>query len=105
MSAAPIITRLPVTNVYLDNYLGKNISEICPNSYNSPSFNHCAHFVNHVLNLNFGYTCALATGKDSGVNLRVHELFGRCPVVGAWKDSTADPCICFVIAPCEVDVK
>jgi hypothetical protein len=54
----------------LDSYLGRHIDEICPTHYEAA--NHCAHFVSHVLNLKFGYTCG------SGRNVRVHEVFSSC---------------------------
>jgi hypothetical protein len=64
-----------LTTLLLDSYLGRHISAICPNGYTADSNNHCAHFVNHVLHLSFGYTCK----KHIGANLRVHETFARCP--------------------------
>lgn len=68
-----------VTQILLDSWLGKGISEICANKYNKSSDNHCAHFVSHVLALSFGYTCKSQTGgKNTGANLRVHEVFARC---------------------------
>lgn len=56
----------------LNSYLGKNIKDICLYGFTDDAKNHCAHFVSHVLNLDFGYTCK---GK---ANLRVHEIFQRC---------------------------
>lgn len=67
----------------LNSYLGKHISDICLNEYTKDSDNHCAHFVSHVLTLNFGLTC-MSMGKKkiaTGANLRVHEVFARCPSV------------------------
>jgi len=62
----------------LDSYIGHSISEICPHRYERNEDNHCAHFVSHTLQLDFGYTCAGARGRTGGANLRVHELFARC---------------------------
>lgn len=59
----------------LNSYVGKNIKDICMFGFTDDKKNHCAHFVSHVLNLDFGYTCG---GK---ANLRVHEIFQRCPHV------------------------
>ncbi|MEX0794497.1 MAG: hypothetical protein WD045_15285 [Pirellulaceae bacterium] len=68
-----------LTEILLNSYLGKNISEICLNGYDDKSENHCAHFVSHAANLDFGYTCRSHTGKkNQGANLRVHEVFARC---------------------------
>jgi hypothetical protein len=48
----------------------------------SDAENHCAHFVNHVLNLSFGATCRGQVGQAArhgpGANLRVHETFEEC---------------------------
>jgi hypothetical protein len=69
----------------LDSYLGQHISAICPNGYDADGDNHCAHFVSHVLQLDTGLTCAGMTRRPRGpgANLRVHELFERCPA--AWE--------------------
>lgn len=74
---------IPMISVpQLDSWLNKQISEICLNGYAKASDNHCAHFVSHVLSLNFGYTCQRHTGQQHpGANLRVHELFASCPSV------------------------
>lgn len=72
--------------VSLSSFEGKNISDICDSNFHDDSYNHCAHFVSHVLGLRFGYTCRSHTGIGSGANLRVHEVFGRCPSVGVWAD-------------------
>jgi hypothetical protein len=46
----------------LDAFVGKWIGDICPLGYDDDAFNHCAHFVSHVLKLNdatgIGLTCA-----------------------------------------------
>lgn len=68
-----------VTQKTLDSYLGHSIAEICPHGYDRDDDNHCAHFVAHALQLDFGYTCARAQRRaGEGANLRVHELFARC---------------------------
>lgn len=71
----------------LAKYEGKGIAEICSNGLTNDADNHCAHFVNHVLSLDFGYTCGMATGKKkASANIRVHETFARCLSVGKWSD-------------------
>ena len=71
-----------LTHGLLDSYLNKNISEICFNGYTNNADNHCAHFVCHVLGLNFGMTCDQLVSKRqrqySGANVRVHEVFAQC---------------------------
>jgi len=71
----------------LNSYLGKPIEEICLNGFISHKENHCAHFVSHVLDLDFGRTCTYLTrhqkkkGKTAGANVSVKEIFDRCAQV------------------------
>jgi len=75
----------------LDNALGKSISSICPNNFHDHASNHCAHFVSHILDLEFSYHCKeFKGGNHPGANIRVHEIFARCPLVGRFKDRPAD---------------
>lgn len=71
-----------LTTSLLDSYVGQHISAICLNGYADNGDNHCAHFVNHVLNLSFGVTCRGLVAKTAqrapGANVRVHETFDRC---------------------------
>jgi len=68
-----------ITQAALDSWLGKSMSDICPNGYDSTSLNHCAHFVAHAANMSFGYTCKMqAGGTGEAANLRVHEVFAQC---------------------------
>lgn len=46
-----------LSTTLLNSYLGKPIDDICLNGYINHDDNHCAHFVSHVLNLEFGATC------------------------------------------------
>ena len=41
----------------LQGNVGKSIGQICNNGFNSPSQNHCAHFVSHVLGIQLGTLC------------------------------------------------
>ena len=71
--------------VKLSTYEGKTIDEICGSNFVDTRDNHCAHFVSHVLELEFGYTCKEHTGQGvEGACLRVQELFSQCPSVGKW---------------------
>lgn len=76
-----------MANVSIDGYVSKTISDICRN-LNDGSLNHCAHFVSHVLGVQFGYTCSGQSGKrlSPAANIRVQELFARCPEVADWDD-------------------
>ncbi len=94
-----------LTASFLDqNYLGRHISSICPNGFDSDNKNHCAHFVSHVLNLSFGVTCrnlvAGANRNGAGGNVRVQEIFAQCPVVQEIVECTPDmKGLIFVSAP------
>lgn len=79
-----------ITKADLDAYLGKNIKDICQNHFDDASLNHCAHFVSHALRLSFSFNCGQMTGgTDPAANIRVHEVFARCPRVGKWGDADA----------------
>ena len=74
----------------LDAFVGEWIGDICPVGYDDDKFNHCAHFVSHVLKLNdalnLGPTCATTTlgrkkkyrDKGVGASVRVNDLFNAC---------------------------
>ncbi len=82
------LTTIPSTAT-LDSFLEKNISEICACDYENDSDNHCAHFVSHVMDFSFGFTCKGMTGKgEKGASIRVHELFAMCQEVGEWQFNT-----------------
>ena len=69
-----------ITQVQLDSWLDKSMSDICLNEYDNTAHNHCAHFVAHAVNLHFGYTCRQHVGgSHPGANLRVQEIFAQCP--------------------------
>jgi hypothetical protein len=83
--------RIP-SSVELDGYVNKHISKICTCSFDNDADNHCAHFVCHVLQLNFGQTCFGLTGKGdkkTAANVRVHEVFPKCLSVGKWDNKPA----------------
>ena len=78
-----------LTAAILNTYDGKSIGEICTYWYTLKTFNHCAHFVSHVLGIGdlIGKeTCArLTVPKDvrtknsiTGANVRVNEVFAMC---------------------------
>jgi hypothetical protein len=90
---------MPISASDLNAWLGKSIGGICGNSYANPNDNHCAHFVSHAMKYEFGYNCKVAgSGKAPGANIRVQELFARCPAVGAWtgRPASLNPCLVFV---------
>jgi hypothetical protein len=75
----------------LNQYVGKNVVDLCAFGFTNGSENHCAHFVSHVLQLEFGYTCA-----PGGRNIRVQEVFAKCPKVGKFDDRPSEACLVFV---------
>lgn len=88
----------------LDSYVGKDIADICSNRYGSSNINHCAHFVSHVLGLEFGMTCrqlvAQSRREAPGANVRVHEIFAECPEVQELLECpTTGAALIFVSAP------
>jgi hypothetical protein len=97
-------------NINMEQYLGNPISKVCKNGYHKDSDNHCAHFVSHVLGLRFGFKCRDMTGKGelaNAANIRVHEIFAKCPSVGKWNDrpEKLDPCLAFVTSASNVKLK
>lgn len=71
----------------LEETVSKTISDFCGNLYTGAETNHCAHFVSHYLNLQFGMNCRKLTGRNKeAANVRVHEVFAQCPQVG-WLES------------------
>lgn len=79
-----------ITAAQLDALLGQEITRICAVGYTNRADNHCAHFVSHVLGYQFGFTCrGMVAGTGTPASIRVHELFGRCPSVGAWMNKPA----------------
>jgi hypothetical protein len=88
-----------ITQQQLTSYLNKPIAQICPNHYDNAKDNHCAHFVAHVMGYQFGATCRMmGGGQQPGANIRVQEIFPRCPTVGAWaaRPSGLTPCLVFI---------
>jgi len=84
--------RIP-TAAEMDAYVNQHISQVCGCSFHNNNDNHCAHFVCHVTELNFGLTCFGMSGAGSqatSANIRVQEVFPRCRRVGAWADKPAD---------------
>lgn len=110
MSGSLALTRssLVVSESELTALEGKHIRDICPNGYDDDSHNHCAHFVSHVFDLTFGYTCKAATsGSGEAANLRVHEVFAQCPLVGPWDEMplVLICCLAFVTYKTGVNIK
>ena len=83
----------------LEGYLGKSIGEMCRNAFASAADNHCAHFASHALGFRFGTTCqVMGGGKHLGANIRVQEIFPKCPSVGVWslRPTSLTCCLVFI---------
>jgi hypothetical protein len=94
-------------HVRLHGLVRHQMREICPNGFHDSSLSHCAHFVSHVLGLDFGCTCGDLTGGSARAgNVRVHEIFAHCAVVGSWYeyDKRRD-CLIFVSRESAFDVR
>jgi hypothetical protein len=74
----------------METFLDQAIDHICDNDFVDPELNHCAHFVSHALGFRFAKNCSeLGSGHGTPANVRVHEIFARCPHVGRWEDRDA----------------
>jgi|SRR6188768_776954 len=101
--------RMPSTAIsreLLSGYQGLHISKICTAvAFVDDAQNHCAHFVNHVLGVSASLNCGQLRGRSGpSANIRVHETFALCPVVGNFKDRPAEPCLAFVVQRNMVDL-
>ena len=91
----------------LTGYLGKHIKDICTNKYVNDADNHCAHFVSHVMGYTFGLTCrVMGQAIGPGANLRVQEVFPKCPQVGTWasRPTSVTTCLAFITNPANVNL-
>ncbi len=74
----------------METFLGKKIDDLCENDFHDADANHCAHFVSHAMGFTFAFNCRqFGGGNKQPANIRVHEIFAKCPRVGRWED--ADP--------------
>ncbi len=88
----------PALRPALECLVGRQIAAVCDNGFCAATDAHCAHFVSHLLGLDFGCTCAELTGRHTGgANVRVQEIFARCERVGPWADrGDVGDCLIFV---------
>ena len=69
-----------LTAKHLNQYVGKNIKDICEFGFTSDEALHCAHFVSHVLNFRKGALCGSRKGKaPSGVCTSVQTILDAVP--------------------------
>ena len=84
----------------LHGYVGKSITDLCSNHYDTPSQSHCAHFVSHVLNIKLGTLCGDMAFKTrrTGASIRCNELFNLLNDRGRWEErqATVDGLLIFV---------
>ena len=75
----------------LEGHVGQDINKICTTKFTSPSENHCAHFVCHVLDINYGAVCGDMGWKTrgQGATIRVNELYNNLQYTGQWEHRPA----------------
>lgn len=78
-----------VTQAILDDYVGKEITDICEVGYDARGDNHCAHFVSHALELRHGFLCTgMKHGRpEQGASLRCNELYNALAQRGPWDEA------------------
>lgn len=75
-------------NENLNNVVGLPIERICKNKFHNHNENHCAHFVSHLIEFENSYNCKdYKGGSNKAANIRVHEVFANCPLVGKIEDA------------------
>ncbi|WP_293266689.1 hypothetical protein [Neptunomonas sp.] len=87
------------TKDLLEGAMGTHISTHCSQQMTADNLNHCAHFVSHIMGYQFGYQCGNQTQlPGEGANIRVQEIFARCPIVGVWSDKpkSLKTCLAFI---------
>ncbi len=81
---------LVVSQANLDNYVGKDISQICTTGLTGSQHNHCAHFVSHVEGFSFGLVCgdlgSSSATRHQGATIRVDAIYNQCPYRGLWRE-------------------
>jgi hypothetical protein len=87
----------------LNEYVGKDIKDICDTGYDAANINHCAQFVSHVLGIKVGMICGnmkYAT-KGKGASIRVNEIYNKCSEKGEWvkRPICTDFCLAFATLP------
>jgi hypothetical protein len=76
---------MTVSDQDLQKFLRKGIAAICPHKY--VGHNNCAHFVGHVLGLQLGILCNLASKKENGrASIRVNDIYNNLLITGLWVD-------------------
>ena len=74
---------MELTRPLLNSYLGMHIKDICLNQFDGNEYNHCAHFVGHVLRVGHGKTCRRMVHRShhliDGASILVDDLFDVSP--------------------------
>lgn len=84
----------------LDGYVGQHISQICTTGLTGNQHNHCAHFVSHLEDFNFGAVCgdlgSSAATRHQGATIRVNDVYNRCQSRGVWDDRPTPLIYCLI---------
>jgi hypothetical protein len=83
----------------LNEYVGKDIKDICDTGYDAANVNHCAHFVSHALDIKIGLICGNMkfSTKGKGASIRVNEIYNECTERGEWdkRPQSTKTCLAF----------
>ncbi len=116
-SPIPVANLAPNTTTVpnLENYLGQTVDTFC-GKYGTvgDSFNHCAHFVCHVLSLkipgaalcsNVGGTKYSYEDRSKGFCIRVNQVFNNCNNRAYWDDKNLPSGTCLIIATIPANIE
>jgi hypothetical protein len=111
---APTVACQSARPINLDGYLGQTVVDFC-GKYGSvgDAFNHCAHFVSHVLGLripgaalcsNVGDSTYTYAERAQGYCVRVNQVFNSCENRARWSDDDLGGS-CLIIATIEANIE
>lgn len=75
----------------LDDYVGKDIKDICDTGFDASNHNHCAHFVSHAMGIKVGMVCGSMKydTRGEGASIRVNEVYNAAATRGLWSAKPA----------------
>jgi hypothetical protein len=111
---SPTVASQSARSINLEGYLEQTVVNFC-GKYGSvgDAFNHCAHFVSHVLSLripgaalcsNVGDSTYTYAERAQGYCVRVNQVFNSCQGRARWSDDDLDGS-CLIIATIEANIE
>lgn len=108
------VTQQSARSINLDSYLDQTVADFC-GRYGSvgDSFNHCAHFVSHVLGLripgaalcsNVGSSTYSYAERAQGYCIRVNQVFNSCENRARWSDA-GESGTCLIVATIPANIE